>query len=66
MGSQAILGTFDDDELPDLVRLSRKLTSRSSTIPTERKPMPSRAQSERCRFHDTKGVYAEGGHIETA
>ena len=67
MGSQAILGTFDDDELPDLVRLSREADIAFLDDPDRAKAdAVEGAIGEMSTFHDTNRVYAEGVHIETA
>lgn len=67
MGSQAILGTFDDDELPDLVRLSREADIAFLDDPDRAKAdAVEGAIAEMSTFHDTNRVYAEGVHIETA
>jgi hypothetical protein len=67
MGSQAILGTFDDDELPDLVRLSREADIAFLDDPDRAKADAVEGEiGEMSTFHDTNRVYAEGVHIETA
>ncbi|CAM2917019.1 hypothetical protein SKPI104516_09780 [Skermania piniformis] len=67
IGSQAILGSFDDDELPELVRLSREVDIAFLEDPDRGKAdAVEGAIGEMSTFHDTNRVYAEGVHIDTA
>lgn len=67
IGSQAILGTFDDDELPELVRLSREADIAFLDDPDRGKADAVEGViGEMSTFHDTNRVYAEGVHIDTA
>ncbi len=67
IGSQAILGAFDDDELPDLVRLSREADIAFLDDPTrEKADAVEGAIGEMSAFHDANRIYAEGVHIDTA
>ena len=67
IGSQAILGAFDDDELPDSVKLSREADIAFLDDPTrEKADAVEGAIGEMSAFHDANRVYAEGVHIDTA
>lgn len=67
LGSQAILGTYDDDELPEVVTLSREADIAFLDDPDRRKADDVEgAIGEMSPFHETHQVYAEGVHINTA
>jgi len=57
IGSQAILGAFDDDELPDLVKLSREADIAFLDDPTrEKADAVEGAIGEMSAFHDANRV----------
>ena len=57
IGSQAILGAFDDDELPDLVKLSREADIAFHDDPTrEKADAVEGAIGEMSAFHDANRV----------
>lgn len=67
VGSQAILGTYDDGELPEVVMLSREADIAFLNDPDRRKADDVEgAIGEMSPFHETYQVYAEGVHIDTA
>lgn len=67
LGSQAILGTYDDDELPEMVTLSREADIAFLDDPDRRKADDVEgAIGEMSPFHETHQVYAEGVHVDTA
>lgn len=67
VGSQAILGTYDESELPEVVTLSREADIAFLHDPDRRKADDVEgAIGEMSAFHDTYQVYAEGVHIDTA
>jgi hypothetical protein len=67
LGSQAILGTYDDDELPEVVTLSRQAGIAFLDDPDRRKADDVEgAIGEMSPFHESHQVYAEGVHIDTA
>ena len=67
LGSQAILGTYDDDELPEVVTLSREADIAFLDDPGRRKADDVEgAIGEMSPFHESHQVYAEGVHIDTA
>lgn len=67
IGSQAILGSYDDSELPATVMMSREADIAFLDDPDRRKADEvDNAIGEMTPFHDTNRVYAEGVHINTA
>jgi hypothetical protein len=67
LGSQAILGAYDDAELPAVATLSREADIAFLNDPERRKADDvDGAIGEMSPFHDTHQVYAEGVHIDTA
>ncbi len=67
LGSQAILGAYDDAELPEVVMLSREADIAFLDDPERRKADDVEgAIGEMSSFHETYQVYAEGVHIDTA
>jgi Nucleotidyltransferase of unknown function (DUF6036) len=67
LGSQAILGAYDDAELPDVVTLSLEADIAFLNDPDRRKADDVEgAIGEMSPFHVTHQVYAEGVHIDTA
>lgn len=67
IGSQAILGAYDESELPDVITLSREVDIAFLDDPDRRKADDVEgAIGEMSPFHDTHRVYAEGVHIDTA
>lgn len=67
LGSQAILGTYDDDTLPETVTLSREADIAFLDDPDRCKADDVEgAIGEMSPFHETHQVYAEGVHIDTA
>lgn len=67
IGSQAILGSYDDSELPAAVMMSREADIAFLDDPDRRKADEvDNAIGEMTPFHDTNRVYAEGVHINTA
>jgi hypothetical protein len=67
IGSQAILGAYDDAELPEVVALSREADIAFLDDPDRRKADAVEAAiGEMSPFHDTHRVFAEGVHIDTA
>lgn len=67
IGSQAILGAYDDSELPEVVMLSREADIAFLNDPGRRKADDVEgAIGEMSPFHETHQIYAEGVHIDTA
>ncbi|MGJ6127146.1 DUF6036 family nucleotidyltransferase [Mycolicibacterium sp. Y3] len=69
LGSQAILGAYDDSELPESVILSREVDIAFLDDDDRRKADDVEgaiAIGEMSPFHHTHRVYAEGVHIDTA
>jgi hypothetical protein len=67
LGSQAILGAYDDAELPEVVMLSREADIAFFNDPDRRKADDVEgAIGEMSSFHETNEVYAEGVHIDNA
>lgn len=67
IGSQAILGSYDDSELPATVVISREADIAFLDDPNRHKADEvDKAIGEMTTFHDTNRVYAEGVHIDTA
>jgi hypothetical protein len=67
LGSQAILGAYDDAELPEVVVLSREADVAFLDDPDRRKADDVEgAIGEMSSFHEINQVYAEGVHIDTA
>lgn len=67
LGSQAILGTYDDDELTPAVRMSMEADIAFLNDPDRRKADDVEgAIGEMSAFHETNQVCAEGTHIDTA
>lgn len=67
IGSQAILGAFDDDEVPSSVLTSMEADIVFLDDPGRRKADEvDGAIGEMSLFHEANHVYAEGVHIDTA
>lgn len=67
IGSQAILGFYDDDELPQSVLMSMEADIAFLDDPDRRKADEVEgAIGEMSTFHANNQVYAEGVHIDTA
>jgi hypothetical protein len=67
LGSQAILGSFDDDELPSNVVRSIEADIAFFDDPDERKSdAVDGAIGEESMFHETNGVYGQGVSLSTA
>lgn len=67
VGSQAILGTFDEDDLPDRVTLSVEADVAFWDDTADRKAdQVDGAIGESSRFHETFGYYAQGVSITTS
>lgn len=67
VGSQAILGAYDDDELPATVLMSMEADIAFLDDPDRRKADDVEgAIGEMSAFHETNHVYAEGVHIDTS
>lgn len=67
LGSQAILGTFDEDELPAEATASMEADIAFLNDPDRTKAdMVEGAIGEMSGFHGLNGVYAEGVAVETA
>lgn len=67
LGSQAILGTFTEDDLPPTVMLSMEADFAFRNDPDESKSdAVDGAIGEDSMFHETHAVYAQGVSISTA
>lgn len=67
LGSQAILGSFDEDELPPEATASQEADIAFLNDPDSQKADDVEgAIGELSPFHDTNGIYAEGVRIDTA
>ena len=67
LGSQAILGTFDETQLPPGVLLSMEVDIAFLDDPDRAKAdAVEGAIGEMSTFHETNMVYAEGVHVDTA
>lgn len=67
IGSQSILGAFDEDDLPAAATASMEADIAFLEDPDRRKADGVEgAIGEMSLFHQTHGMYAEGVHIETA
>jgi len=67
IGSQAILGTYDDDELPAAAVMSMEADIAFLDDPDRPKADDVEgAIGEMSPFHETNHVYAEGVHVDTA
>jgi len=67
VGSQAILGAYDESALPEFVTLSREADIAFLHDPDRQKADEVEgAIGELSAFHDKYQVYAEGVHIDTA
>ncbi|MEU5468767.1 DUF6036 family nucleotidyltransferase [Streptomyces xinghaiensis] len=67
IGSQSILGTFDEDDLPSAATASIEADIAFLDDPDRIKADDVEgAIGEMSTFHQINGVYAEGVHIETA
>ena len=67
VGSQSVLATFDEDELPDAATASMEVDLAYFEDPTERKAdAVDGAIGELSPFHEMNGVYAQGVSVRTA
>jgi len=67
IGSQAILGAYEDDELPAAVRMSMEADIAFLDDPDRSKAdQVEGAIGEMSTFHETNHVYAEGVHVNVA
>lgn len=67
VGSQSVLGTFDEDELPDAATASMEVDLAYFDDPTEDKSdAVDGAIGELSPFHAMNGVYAQGVSVQTA
>jgi hypothetical protein len=67
LGSQSILGSFDEDELPPEATASIEADiAFLDDTDRQKADRVDGAIGELSAFHDTNGVYAEGVHVETA
>lgn len=67
MGSQAILGTYEEDLLPPAATMSMEADVAFLNDPDRSKAdRVTGAIGEESNFHQLRGYYAEGIHIETA
>jgi hypothetical protein len=67
LGSQSILGSFDEDDLPPEATASQEADIGFLNDPDRRKADQVEADiGEMSAFHQQNGVYAEGIHIDTA
>lgn len=67
LGSQSILGSFDEDDLPPEATASQEADLAFLNDPDRDKADQVEAViGEMSAFHDQNGVYAEGIHVDTA
>lgn len=67
VGSQSVLGTFDEEELPDAATSSMEVDLAYFDDPNEDKSdAVDGAIGELSPFHEMNGVYAEGVSVQTA
>jgi hypothetical protein len=67
IGSQSVLATFDEDELPDAATASMELDLAYFDDPTDDKAdAVDGAIGELSPFHEMNGVYAQGVSVRTA
>lgn len=67
LGSQSILGSFDEDDLPPEATASQEADLGFLDDPDRHKADQVEAViGEMSAFHDQHGVYAEGIHVDTA
>ncbi len=67
LGSQSILGSFDEDDLPPEATASQEADIAFLDDPDRHKAdQVEAAIGEMSWFHDEHGVYAEGIHVDTA
>lgn len=67
IGSQSVLATFDEDELPDAATASMEVDLAYFDDPTEGKAdAVDGAIGELSPFHEMNGVYAQGVSVRTA
>jgi hypothetical protein len=67
LGSQSILGAFEEYQLPDVATLSREADIAFFDDPDERKSdLVDGAIGEMSTFDDTFGIYAQGVSVSTA
>lgn len=67
IGSQSILGTYDEDELPAAATASIEADIGFLDDPDRAKADDVEAViGEMSQFHQANGVYAEGVHVDTA
>ncbi|MGO1976041.1 DUF6036 family nucleotidyltransferase [Brachybacterium tyrofermentans] len=67
IGSQSILGTYDEDDLPSAATASIEADIGFLDDPDRAKADEVEAViGEMSQFHRTNGIYAEGVHVDTA
>lgn len=67
IGSQSVLGTFDEDELPDAATASMEVDLAYFDDPNEDKSdAVDGAIGELSPFHEMNGIYAQGVSVRTA
>jgi hypothetical protein len=67
MGSQAILGTYDEDALPPAATMSMEVdVAYLNDRARVKADLVTGAIGEDSSFHQLRGYYAEGIHVETA
>ena len=67
LGSQSILGTFDEDDLPATATMSMEADVAFTNDPDRHKAdQVEAAIGEMSSFHELNGVYAEGVHVDVA
>ena len=67
MGSQAILGTYDEDALPPAATMSMEVdVAYLNDRARVKADLVTGAIGEDSSFHQRRGYYAEGIHVETA
>lgn len=69
LGSQSILGSFDEDDLPPEATASQEADLGFLNDPDRDRDKADQVEAiigEMSAFHDQHGVYAEGVHVDTA
>lgn len=67
LGSQSILGSFDEEDLPREATASQEADIAFLDDPNrDKSDQVEAAIGEMSRFHEENGVYAEGVHVSTA